>query len=611
MPDTATVPHADLEQPHEPNSARCFGELPQHEQAERIEEWRAWSGSWADGSSSAWYCSLGKLTGDEEAEERPKRKPLPLRVLSTDERRLVAGHQGLAKSQARRYKWSGIKFEDLVQAANLGLVEAAQSFDPELGEFGAFAKTYVVGALRREVDAQAWEVALPSSDRRREVDRMRNVLRRVLQTEPGLEDVATALGCEVDQVEELPAKVSLDAVGELFEPGPEEPVATSAGEEQVDEPRRPRSGSRIVVAAPELDEQGLRYFDATHEGRTVGPVGTFGDRADLQVDAAREKVVRAFRESLRRDRVVEAVFKRASATLHEMRRTLGPDRDLAVAAIRSRELGQALPREAYCEAVLQRRKADSTLVRAWGVLEAERRTREFLADMNPFSRDRIDLRGVPRGFELTPSQAAAYGACLKTLDREAEPGDYTRNVRRAAALGSRPENWGLARRWVEDVFAERPALRSMPLGALVTEIETARAGGEPLGGRVVTAVTRDGRRVAVEFADGQRIEGARELYKAHEHARKDHAAAPVIEAGTTMDVAIDVGLERRRAIDLRSTPIETPRYATLARWRQGLHTGPTPVSVFEREVDAKPHRDAEPKRPQCEIEAEARTHFTF
>jgi RNA polymerase sigma-B factor len=92
---------------------------------------------------------------DECAEEAAA--PLP-----EHRQRLTVEHLDLAHALARRYDGRGQSLEDLVQVANLGLVQAARRYDPERGSsFSAFAVPTILGELKRYFRDQAWAVRVP------------------------------------------------------------------------------------------------------------------------------------------------------------------------------------------------------------------------------------------------------------------------------------------------------------------------------------------------------------------------------------------------------------------------------------------------------------------
>lgn len=63
---------------------------------------------------------------------------------------LISSNLGLVKSTARRFMNRGTEYDDLVQIGTIGLIKAAQAFDPELGfSFSTYAFSMITGELRR------------------------------------------------------------------------------------------------------------------------------------------------------------------------------------------------------------------------------------------------------------------------------------------------------------------------------------------------------------------------------------------------------------------------------------------------------------------------------
>lgn len=76
--------------------------------------------------------------------------------------RLVHEHLDLARNLARKFRNSDEAFEDLVQVANVGLLNAIDRFDPHYGnDFLAFAVPTISGELRRHFRDTSWSVRVP------------------------------------------------------------------------------------------------------------------------------------------------------------------------------------------------------------------------------------------------------------------------------------------------------------------------------------------------------------------------------------------------------------------------------------------------------------------
>lgn len=77
---------------------------------------------------------------------------------------IITEHAWIARTVARRFDQRGESFDDLVQVASLGLVKAADRFDPEMGtNFVSFAMPTVVGEVRRYFRDHTWSLRVPRS----------------------------------------------------------------------------------------------------------------------------------------------------------------------------------------------------------------------------------------------------------------------------------------------------------------------------------------------------------------------------------------------------------------------------------------------------------------
>ena len=116
---------------------------------------------------------------------------------------LVAAHMSLARQLAGWYTGRGQAREDLVQVASLGLVLAAERFDPGHGTaFHSFAVPTILGELRRHFRDHAWDVRVPRSLQESvlEVRRAADDLQQTLGREATPADLSTALDIGQDEV---------------------------------------------------------------------------------------------------------------------------------------------------------------------------------------------------------------------------------------------------------------------------------------------------------------------------------------------------------------------------------------------------------------------------
>jgi RNA polymerase sigma-B factor len=118
--------------------------------------------------------------------------------------RLVERNMAFAKRLALRYRGASESFDDLLQVANLGLINAVDRFDPERGiPFTAFASPTILGELKRHFRDRVWTVRVPRGlhDRMAEVDKAITELTKLLQRSPSVSEIAELL--EVEQTDVL------------------------------------------------------------------------------------------------------------------------------------------------------------------------------------------------------------------------------------------------------------------------------------------------------------------------------------------------------------------------------------------------------------------------
>jgi RNA polymerase primary sigma factor len=117
--------------------------------------------------------------------------------------RLIERNLRLVVSVAKRYRGMGLPFEDLIQEGNLGLIKAAERFDPEMGNrFSTYAIWWIRQAMRRAIEDKGRAIRLPvhTGEKTRKAARTRNELSATLGREPTDEEVAEKLGWSVGEV---------------------------------------------------------------------------------------------------------------------------------------------------------------------------------------------------------------------------------------------------------------------------------------------------------------------------------------------------------------------------------------------------------------------------
>jgi RNA polymerase sigma-B factor len=119
---------------------------------------------------------------------------------------LVRRYLPFAKNLALRYRGASESFDDLLQVASLGLVNAIDRFDPDRGApFTAFASPTILGELKRHFRDRVWTVRVPRGlhDRMAEVEKAISELTVELQRSPSVGEIAERMGVDPAEVLEV------------------------------------------------------------------------------------------------------------------------------------------------------------------------------------------------------------------------------------------------------------------------------------------------------------------------------------------------------------------------------------------------------------------------
>jgi RNA polymerase primary sigma factor len=121
-------------------------------------------------------------------------------------KKLIEKNLRLVVSVAKRYRGMGLPFEDLIQEGNIGLIKAAERFDPEMGNrFSTYATWWIRQAIGRAIEDKGRAIRLPvhAGEKARKALRTRNELSAQFGREPTDEEVAGVLGWTAREVRSL------------------------------------------------------------------------------------------------------------------------------------------------------------------------------------------------------------------------------------------------------------------------------------------------------------------------------------------------------------------------------------------------------------------------
>jgi RNA polymerase primary sigma factor len=257
-------------------------------------------------------CNL--LTPDEEVR-------LARRIAHGDgqaKARLVESNMRLVVSIAKAYRSSGIPFEDLIQEGAIGLMTAAERFDPKRGyRFSTYATQWIRQAIGRAVDNKAKSIRLPAhvSESLRKIDKARAEMRRELGEDPTPDQLAQRTGISPRKVSNLlnttQEPISLDmpvgdeentSLGSLLydktSPDPQEELIDAEMREEIDS----------ILATLDDREQLIMRKRFGFDGEDTYVLQQIGEELNISRERVRQieaQALRKLRSAARRRRLRE------------------------------------------------------------------------------------------------------------------------------------------------------------------------------------------------------------------------------------------------------------------------------------------------------------------
>ena len=198
-----------------------------------------------------WQIARGRLLTHEEEIE------LGRRIREGDETarsKLIEKNLRLVIPVAKKYRGMGLPFGDLIQEGNIGLMRAADKFDPEKGfRFSTYATWWIRQAVQRAVADKGRTIRVPvhMGEKIRKMARVYNELSTELEREPTDAEVAERLGWEVERVKEV--KSAIPDVTSLNQPLSSEEGSSEVGDLVEDE----RESGMIGEVVRELETRRL------------------------------------------------------------------------------------------------------------------------------------------------------------------------------------------------------------------------------------------------------------------------------------------------------------------------------------------------------------------
>ena len=188
--------------------------------------------------------------------------------------RIVLAHLSLVARIAWKYGGYGLPLADVISEGNLGLLRAAELYDPKFGlAFATYAGVWIKQRIHRAITAQAHTVRIPvwRSQRLRKLDRLHEELNTELGRDAALSDLAERIGIAEEDLADIAAdRVQVNSISQ---PAPDGSCWSKIPDEGILHPRERLSQEELreemISALAGLDDTELqilsRKFGLTEE----------------------------------------------------------------------------------------------------------------------------------------------------------------------------------------------------------------------------------------------------------------------------------------------------------------------------------------------------------
>lgn len=203
--------------------------------------------------------------------------------------KIITENMGLVHSCAGKFKGKGVEYDDLFQAGCVGLVKAADGFEPERGfAFSTYAVPVILGEIRRIFrDGGTVKVGRMLKEKSRIALLERERLTRLNDREPTMSELADSLGLDIQETAHI-----LNAAMPAYSLTPEDESRNSQFDIPVESHDAEISDSialqQVMITLPERDRRiiELRYFKGMTQSKTAEQLGM----SQVQV-SRREKAI--------------------------------------------------------------------------------------------------------------------------------------------------------------------------------------------------------------------------------------------------------------------------------------------------------------------------------
>ena len=209
--------------------------------------------------------------------------------VSISKQEMIENNYGLVHACANKFRGRGVEYDDLFQAGCIGLIKAADKFDPSRGfAFSTYAVPVILGEINRIFrDGGAVKIGRSLKEKAPHALRIKEEMSLELGREPTVSELAEKLGVDIPQAAEL-ITVSMPVISltATDEKGTVQlDIPTPAPEEEISEKVALQT---VVNSLEERDRRliELRYFKGLTQVKTAMELGM----SQVQV-SRREKAI--------------------------------------------------------------------------------------------------------------------------------------------------------------------------------------------------------------------------------------------------------------------------------------------------------------------------------
>ena len=211
--------------------------------------------------------------------------------------KIITENMGLVHSCAGKFKGKGVEYDDLFQAGCVGLVKAADGFEPERGfAFSTYAVPVILGEIRRIFrDGGTIKVGRMLKEKSRLALLERERLTRLNDREPTMSELADSLGLDIQETAHI-----LNAAMPAYSLTPEDESRNSQFDIPVESHDAEISDSialqQVMITLSERDRRiiELRYFKGMTQSKTAEQLGM----SQVQVSRREKAILLDLRQKL-------------------------------------------------------------------------------------------------------------------------------------------------------------------------------------------------------------------------------------------------------------------------------------------------------------------------